>query len=171
MVQFCVSHAIFSQGFKCTSAPHEVVPINWVNDNYCDCSDGSDEPGTSACGNGRFVCDNKAKLPLGQDPAVMYKAIASSHVDDGTFEKSLRLQPESICCVRADVPLILSGICDCCDGSDEITPGLCENTCEVAAAQFFEIERTRRSNLLKGWGIKQQFISEGQVVNYNDTTA
>ena len=34
------------------------IPISSVNDGYCDCPDGSDEPGTSACQQGRFWCNN-----------------------------------------------------------------------------------------------------------------
>ena len=49
-------------------------PFELVNDDYCDCADGSDEPGTSACPNGRFHCPNKGHEP--QD-------LLSSRVNDG----------------------------------------------------------------------------------------
>ena len=43
--------------FTCTDS-REKIPFKHMNDDYCDCKDGSDEPGTSACINGRSVLFN-----------------------------------------------------------------------------------------------------------------
>ncbi|ESQ42794.1 hypothetical protein EUTSA_v10012928mg [Eutrema salsugineum] len=45
-----------------------------LNDDFCDCADGTDEPGTSACPNGKFYCRN-----AGHSPLVLY----SSRINDG----------------------------------------------------------------------------------------
>ncbi|EDV22330.1 Glucosidase 2 subunit beta [Trichoplax sp. H2] len=62
-----------SRPFRCLNGL-ATIDFTSVNDNYCDCSDGSDEPGTSACPNGRFYCHNVGYKPL---------IFPSSRVNDG----------------------------------------------------------------------------------------
>uniref|UniRef100_A0A023FNI9 Glucosidase 2 subunit beta n=1 Tax=Amblyomma cajennense TaxID=34607 RepID=A0A023FNI9_AMBCJ len=62
-----------TKNFTCFDGRKDLT-FSMVNDDYCDCDDGSDEPGTSACINGRFHCDNLGHK--GQD-------IPSSWVNDG----------------------------------------------------------------------------------------
>ncbi|KAG0329920.1 hypothetical protein BGZ99_010031 [Dissophora globulifera] len=70
--------------WKCLDGS-KTIPFSAVNDDYCDCKDGSDEPGTSACGTGYFHCTNVGHI--GSD-------IKSSRVNDGVCD------PE--CCDGSD---------------------------------------------------------------------
>ncbi|XP_020579907.1 glucosidase 2 subunit beta [Phalaenopsis equestris] len=47
--------------------------LNRLNDDFCDCPDGTDEPGTSACPESKFYCRNIGDVP---------KLLFSSRVND-----------------------------------------------------------------------------------------
>eukprot|EP00301_Raphidiophrys_heterophryoidea_P001144 c10566_g1_i1.p1 GENE.c10566_g1_i1~~c10566_g1_i1.p1 ORF type:complete len:590 (+),score=163.03 c10566_g1_i1:55-1770(+) len=67
----------FDKGqFTCKDSTSS-FPASHVNDDYCDCEDGSDEPGTSACLAARFFCANKGFKPL---------TVYSSRVNDGVCD-------------------------------------------------------------------------------------
>ncbi|KAG8386832.1 hypothetical protein BUALT_Bualt03G0190100 [Buddleja alternifolia] len=48
-----------------------------LNDNFCDCPDGTDEPGTSACPAGRFYCKN-----TGSTPRFLFSSRVNDHICD-----------------------------------------------------------------------------------------
>ncbi|KAF3444033.1 hypothetical protein FNV43_RR13723 [Rhamnella rubrinervis] len=62
-----------SEVIKCKDGS-KVFTRDRLNDNFCDCVDGTDEPGTSACPAGKFYCRN-----LGSTPQFIF----SSRVNDG----------------------------------------------------------------------------------------
>lgn len=61
------------QFFRCLDGSGS-IPLDFVNDDYCDCRDASDEPGTAACPHGRFFCHNEGFI---------HKIIPSAWVNDG----------------------------------------------------------------------------------------
>lgn len=60
--------------FKCIKSD-KYIPFERINDDFCDCEDGSDEPSTSACVNSVFYCDTQNRDNM--------NFIPSSKVNDG----------------------------------------------------------------------------------------
>lgn len=72
--------------WSCLSNPEIVLDWSQVNDDYCDCPDGSDEPGTSVCENNLFWCKNEGHVG---------SYIPSHLVNDGVCDYE-------VCCDGAD---------------------------------------------------------------------
>eukprot|EP00002_Diphylleia_rotans_P033469 TRINITY_DN7117_c0_g1_i5.p2 TRINITY_DN7117_c0_g1~~TRINITY_DN7117_c0_g1_i5.p2 ORF type:complete len:102 (+),score=14.81 TRINITY_DN7117_c0_g1_i5:445-750(+) len=53
---------------------NKTFPLAKLNDDYCDCMNGADEPGTSACKDARFTCADE------------HLQINSMFVDDGVCD-------------------------------------------------------------------------------------
>merc|ERR1711934_1181554 len=62
--------------FQC-GASGVSIPASKVNDDYCDCPEGGDEPGTSACPDTQFFCKNRGSES---------KWLHSSMVGDGVCD-------------------------------------------------------------------------------------
>lgn len=111
--------------FHCLSGG-QVVNFSQVNDDFCDCVDGSDEPGTAACAS--LAGDAVRKLP-----------------EDWKFDCVDRTTDQSF-----PHTVINDGFCDCCDGSDEYASGVvCPNTCaEKYKTMMLEREESRKRRLV-----------------------
>jgi protein kinase C substrate 80K-H len=121
-----------SSAFVCDGNA-KTIPLSRVNDEYCDCDDGSDEPGTSACAGRResrgFYCVNAGATPL---------TVPASRVDDGVCD----------CCDGSD---------ETTNGWKKIE---CENTC-VMEARARRVELVRRIGDAKK-GLKAKASAESK---------
>lgn len=78
------------QNFKCLDGAEE---ITWdkLNDNYCDCRDGTDETFTNACSNGKFYCTKQERHKTGRGHDVW---VPSSRINDGICDCKLDCSDE-----------------------------------------------------------------------------
>ncbi|KAI9756099.1 MAG: hypothetical protein M4579_003986, partial [Chaenotheca gracillima] len=113
-----------TDAFTCISNPSIRLEFSQVNDDYCDCPDGSDEPGTSACS---FLS------PL-FPPSPDYIRTGDSNTTTalpGFYCKNKGHRPSYI-----PFSNVNDGACDhqyCCDGSDEwagVGGTVCEDKCK-----------------------------------------
>lgn len=54
-----------NQLFKCLYDSNKEINFEFVNDNFCDCPDGTDETFTNACSNGKFYCTKQSRHQTG----------------------------------------------------------------------------------------------------------
>lgn len=114
--------------WKCLGNPEILLNIDQINDNYCDCPDGSDEPGTNACLNttARFYCRNEGHFP---------RFIENFKLNDGICDYDL-----------------------CCDGSDEYLTGACPDKCNIIHQQFLNYKAKNKDMIGRALHIKEELL-------------
>ncbi|AAZ12159.1 protein kinase C substrate protein, heavy chain, putative [Trypanosoma equiperdum] len=135
-----------SGAFQCLTGS-KVIKGDQINDDFCDCPDGSDEPGTSACTN-HFT---KVKFPDGwkfrcRNIGFKSKEIPHNRVNDG--------------------------LCDCCDGSDEYGGIVqCANICAEVQEKEAEELMLEREKMKLSLEEKKKMVEQATVKREQDKVA
>ncbi|KAI1359521.1 glucosidase II beta subunit-like protein-domain-containing protein [Xylaria arbuscula] len=143
--------------FACIAHPAIVLKASQVNDNTCDCPDGSDEPGTAACA----ILDRAS--PIQPLPASLSGTTNTTNALPGFWCDNKGH-------VGAYVPFMFvnDGVCDydlCCDGTEEYahTGGVkCENRCAEIGKEWRRIEKERTDNFERANKKRRTMVKEAK---------
>ncbi|KAK3118027.1 hypothetical protein LTR53_000064 [Teratosphaeriaceae sp. CCFEE 6253] len=143
-----------ASSFTCISNPSISLPFSRVNDDYCDCPDGSDEPGTSAC-------------------AHLSPFSPHTPVDRASTDSNITIAlPGFYCKNKGHVPSYVpftnvnDGICDyelCCDGSeewDQVGGVKCEDRCQQIGKDFRKLDEARQKSQGNAGRKRKELVAE-----------
>lgn len=132
----------FYQGkstFACIGHPSITVKSSQINDNSCDCPDGSDEPGTAACS---YLDPLSPEQPL---PSSLTGTTNTTNVLPGFWCAN-----EGHIGSYVPFAYVNDGVCDynlCCDGTEEFSHvgGVkCENRCGPIGKEWRTLQENRK---------------------------
>ncbi|KAK3172083.1 hypothetical protein OEA41_004168 [Lepraria neglecta] len=144
----------YSDTFACISSPSIRLPIARLNDDFCDCPDGSDEPGTSACAH----LSSLSPYTVGSTPI--------GHVNTtlalpGYYCKNKGHQPSYVPFTNVN-----DGVCDyqlCCDGSDEwakVGGVKCEDKCKEIGKEWKKKDEQRQKSQSNAAKRRKELVAE-----------
>ncbi|KAI3321387.1 glucosidase II beta subunit-like protein [Xylariaceae sp. AK1471] len=143
--------------FTCLAHPSIIIKASQVNDNTCDCPDGSDEPGTAACA----LLDRLS--PVQPLPASLSGSTNTTNALPGFWCANEGH-------IGAYVPFMYvnDGVCDydlCCDGTEEygkVGGVKCENKCVEIGKEWRRIEKERKENLERANKKRRTMVKESK---------
>lgn len=140
--------------FACITNSAIKLSLSQINDNTCDCPDGSDEPGTAACA---YIDPLSPKQPLPGSPTG----------DTNTKNVLPGFWCENKGHIGAYVPFVYvnDGVCDydlCCDGTEESGRVKCENKCASIGKEYRKLEAEKKSKLERAEKKRKVMAGEAQ---------
>lgn len=145
-----------ADAFTCLSNPSVKISASKVNDDYCDCPDGSDEPGTAACS---YLSPLSPSTPAD----ISIDGVNTTLALPGFYCKNKGHQPGYLPFLSVN-----DGICDyelCCDGSDEwaqVGGVSCPDKCKEIGKEWRKNEEHRQKSMNAATKKRKELVTEAQ---------
>ena len=173
------SAAYLGDDFRCDGGT-TVIHKSKVNDEYCDCKDGTDEPGASRVAARATIATLPvpARRPVPRASRFPVRATSHQHLASPRLLTHLprppRLPSGTSACINGrffcrnrghqseHVPSsrVNDGVCDCCDGSDERDGATtCANRCVAMGASRRETLRAKVNAARGGLAEKREIVA------------